>query len=312
MSQAPLYAVADGPDAGEAFFVKAADGVQIRLGFWAHQGAAGTVFLIPGRTEYVEKYGRAAADLRARGYATLVIDVRGQGLADRPLGDRLTGHVGSFDDYQLDMDAMVGFAQTRGLPQPYFLLSHSMGGCIALRALMRGLAFNAVAFSAPMWGISMAAWMRPAAIAISNASRWFGFDSKYAPGTGPKTYVLSQPFAGNTLTTDPEMWDYMRRQAEARPDLTLGGPSLGWLHAALSECSALARMASPTVGCFTGLGTAEKIVDVPPVHLRMAAWPKGRLHLFTGAEHEVMMEGPQTRASFFDQTAALFDANRQT
>jgi lysophospholipase len=309
VSQAPLYAVAEGPDAGEAFFVKAADGVRLRLGLWRHEGALGTVLLIPGRTEYIEKYGRAAGDLRARGFATLVIDVRGQGLADRPLGDRLTGHVGDFAEYQLDIDAMLAFAQARGLPQPFYLLSHSMGGCIALRSATRALPIRAVAFSAPMWGISMAAWMRPAAIAVSTASRWFGFEGKYAPGTGPKTYVLAQAFQGNTLTTDPEMWDYMRRQAEAQPDLTLGGPSLGWLNAALAECHALSALPSPDLPCYTGLGTAEKIVDVAPVHLRMARWPGATFQPFVGAEHEVMMEGPAIRTAFYDQVARLFRAN---
>ena len=39
-----------------------------------------------------------------------------------------------------------------------------------------------------MWGILIAAWMRPLAVALSTASRWFSFDSRYAPGTGSKTY----------------------------------------------------------------------------------------------------------------------------
>ena len=99
----------------------------------------------------------------------------------------------------------------------------------------------------------------------------------------------------------------MRRQAQAHPELTLGGPSLGWLKAALGECQALAQMPSPDLPVITALGTAEKIVDVGPVHARMAAWPKGKLSLYTGAEHEVMMERPATRSRFFDQAADLFD-----
>ena len=139
MTDAPLFsAVADGPEGGRAFWVTAADGVRLRLGLWTHPGAQGTVLLLPGRTEYVEKYGRAAGDLRARGFATVVIDWRGQGLADRPLDDPMSGHVGDFAEYQLDFDAMVGFARAQGLPEPYYLMAHSMGGCIGLRALLRG------------------------------------------------------------------------------------------------------------------------------------------------------------------------------
>ncbi len=311
MTEAPLHTDAgDAPVGGRAVWLTTADGVRIRVGFWNPGAAQGTVLLLPGRTEYIEKYGRAAVDLAARGYATVTIDWRGQGLADRALPDRMTGHVAEFTDYQLDLDALMTFAQVAGLPEPYYMMAHSMGGCIGLRALTRGLPVKAAAFSAPMWGILMAAWMRPVATAISAASRWFSFDGRYAPGTGPTTYVVDSPFIGNTLTTDAEMWDYMRRQALAHPELSLGGPSLGWLNTALAECHALSLLPSPDYPVVCALGTAEKIVDVGPVHARMGIWPRGRLDLYPGSEHEVMMERPATRGRFFDDAAALFGQNR--
>jgi lysophospholipase len=207
----------------------------------------------------------------------------------------------------MDLDALLAFARDRALPKPWFMIAHSMGGCIGLRALHRGLPFKAAAFSAPMWGILMAAWMRPMATALSTASRWFRFDNRYAPGTSDKTYVIEGSFVGNTLTTDPEMWDYMRQQAMAGPEMMLAGPSLGWLQAALAECNALAVRPSPDIATLTALGLQERIVDIGPIHARMAQWPKGTLSLYPGAEHEVMMERPDTRARFFDEACALFD-----
>lgn len=308
MSEAPLHAtLADGPEGGAAHWLLATDGVQIRVGLWPLEGAKGTVFLLPGRTEYIEKYGRAAGDLRARGYATVTIDWRGQGLADRALDDRMVGHVDDFAEYQLDMEAMLTFARAQELPRPWFLMAHSMGGCIGLRSLVGDHPFTAAAFSAPMWGILIASWMRPMAVALSTASRWLRFDHRYVPGSKEMTYVLSTPFVGNTLTTDPEMWDYMRQQAIGCPDLVLGGPSLGWLKAALTECNALSLMPSPDLAIVTALGLQEKIVDVGPIHARMARWPKGTLSLYPNAEHEVMMERPATRERFFDEACALFD-----
>lgn len=307
---APLFTgIADGPAGGRAAWLHASDGVRIRVGWWPLAGAKGTVILLPGRTEYIEKYGRAAADLAQRGYAMLAIDWRGQGLADRALPDPMTGHVGTFDEYQRDLDAALTHADAIGLPRPFHMIAHSMGGCIGLRALMRGLPFASAAFSAPMWGILIAAWMRPMAVMLSTASRWLAFDHRYAPGTKPVTYVLDAPFAGNTLTTDAEMWGYMADQGRAHPELTLGGPSLGWLQAALHECHALTRLPSPQVPAICALGLMEKIVDTAPVHARMALWPEGRLDLYPACEHEVMMERPATRARFFDAAAALFDAH---
>ncbi len=310
MKEAPLHAdVADGPEGGRAYWIQARDGVRLRAAVWNTGAAKGTVLLLPGRTEYVEKYGRAARDLAARGYATVSIDFRGQGLADRVLADPMTGHVQDFGQYQHDIDALVVLADAMDLPGPRFLMSHSMGGCIALRALTRGLAVQAAVFSAPMWGIAMAAWMRPVAQALSTASTWFNLAHRYAPGTGGKTYVIEVPYEGNVLTSDPDMWRYMHDQVQAHPELALGGPSLGWLHAALAECHALSMMPSPRYPVVCALGLAEKVVDPGPVHLRMAGWTGGRLDLYPGAEHEVLMEAPPARAAFFDKAAALYQAN---
>lgn len=308
MTDAPFHGqIADGPEGGRAHWLHAADGVRLRVGVWPVEAAKGTVFLLPGRTEYVEKYGRAAADLAQRGYVTLAVDWRGQGLADRAFDDALVGHVGDFAEYQRDFDAVIAFARASGLPQPWFMMAHSMGGCIGLRRLTGDHPFKAAAFSAPMWGILISAWMRPMAVAMASASRWLRFDHRYVPGTSETTYVLSCPFAGNSLTTDPEMWDYMRQQALAVPALTLAGPSLGWLQAALRECNALTALPSPDLATLTALGLQERIVDVGPIHARMARWPKGTLSLYPAAEHEVMMERPATRARFFDEACALYD-----
>jgi lysophospholipase len=310
LQTAPFFAdLADGPEGGEAFWLSTADGPRIRAAVWP-KGAKGTVLLFPGRTEYVEKYGRAAADLALRGYATLSVDWRGQGLADRALADRMAGHVEDFAEFQQDVQACLGLARHLGLPEPFYLISHSMGGCIALRALMSGLKVKAAAFSAPMWGISMAAWMRPLASAVAEVSGWFGQTHRFAPGTSNKTYVAEAPFVANVLTTDADMWAYMRHQVQSRPELSLGGPSLGWLRAALAECHALSLMPAPAYPVLTALGTAEKVVDAAPIHLRMAGWRDGKLDLYPNAEHEVMMETPAHRAHFFDSATALFDANR--
>ncbi|MBC2833910.1 alpha/beta fold hydrolase [Paragemmobacter straminiformis] len=308
-SPAPYYAeVADGPAAGHAFWVQA-PGARIRIGIWP-EGSKGTVLLLPGRTEYVEKYGRAAEDLRRRGYASVAIDWRGQGLADRPEIDRMVGHVAHFDEYQHDLDAALAFAASLDLPQPFYMLAHSMGGCIGLRALMRGLPFKAAAFSAPMWGISLSSWMRPLAHAVTTLAGPFGQALRYAPMTNRFSYVLTAPMAGNVLTTDPDMWHYMHRQLVAHPDLALGGPSLGWVNAALRECGALSNLPAPATACLTALGTAERVVDVAPIHERMAGWRTGRLDLYQGAEHEVIMETGTHRTRFFDSAAALFDSHR--
>ena len=310
MTAAPFYTdVADGPPGGYALWVQAADGVRLRAAIWPG-GDKGTVLLLPGRTEYIEKYGRAAADLAARGFTTLSVDWRGQGLADRALPDRMSGHVGDFSEYQKDLDALFDLAREQALPRPYYILAHSMGGCIALRGLMRKVPVAGAAFTAPMWGISMAPWMRPLAIAVSTTASRFGLAHRYAPGTTARTYVLEAPFAGNVLTTDEGMYAYMRAQVAKYPDLALGGPSMGWLQAALAECHALSLLAPPDIPVLCALGTAEKVVDTAPIHRRMQGWPQGRIDLYPTAEHEIMMETPAMRQRLFDAVADHFNHHR--
>lgn len=308
MQEAPLFSkMADGPDGGRAWWLKTADGVRIRIGLWAPDSPKGTVLLLPGRTEYIEKYGRAAGALAGCGYATLTIDWRGQGLADRLSGDKMSGHVLRFGDYQRDLDAMTDAAKRLGLPRPWHLLAHSMGGGIGLRAVIDGLPVAGCVFTGPMWGIHMSGALRPVAWSLSWGGRRFGMGHVYAPGTASQSYVLTEPFDTNKLTRDREMYDYMISHLKERPELALGGPSLHWLHEALVETRMLARHPSPDLPCLTIIGSDEDIVDVERIRERMDRWPDGRLEVIEGARHEVLMEGPEVRRRIFDMICRFCD-----
>lgn len=310
METAPFYAeVAEAPEGTTCVWLTTSDGVRIRAAYW-RGGARGTVLLFPGRTEYIEKYGPAAADLGARGYAMATIDWRGQGIADRLLEERAPGHVDAFSDYQRDVAALVTFLKAERLPEPWFLIGHSMGGCIGLRSLHQGLPVRAVTFSAPMWGIKVRALLRPLAWATTTLGPMLGLGDRLVPSTSPMTYVLEAEFEGNFLTRDRAMYEFMQRQLTAHPDLAIGGPTLIWLREALRETQDLRGMASPPLPCLTVLGLAEQIVDIPAIHDRMRRWPGAEFDLVVDAEHELMMEGPAIRDRFYDKAAALFDAHR--
>lgn len=313
MRPAPLHLdVADAPPGGEAVWSATEDGEQVRVAWWPAAGGMptrGTILLFPGRTEYIEKYGPAAQAYTAHGYALITIDWRGQGLTARAMEDRRLGHVVDFDEYQRDVAALLQTAKARDLPEPYFLVAHSMGGCIGLRALHRGLPVRAVAFSAPMWGIQMDWWEPPLAWASALAAPLPGVGGKLTPRTDLDHALYVDPFEGNDLTTDRAMWDFMRRQLDTYPDLILGGPTLSWLRAALFETRRLTRMPPPNVSAHTFLGTNERIVLPRPIHALMARWPNGTLEMLDGSEHEIMMERPEIRARFYEASLALFAKN---
>lgn len=294
------------PDGGRAYWLHASDGVRLRLAHWPGETH---VLILPGRTEYIEKYGLVVTDLAAAGWGALVVDWRGQGLADRLADDPRLGHVGTFADYQADLDAVLAAAE--GLaPGPLPWIAHSMGGCIALRALMRGCAPPAVAFSAPMWGLANPAPLRLAIGWMAATLGLIGKDGVYAPTTSATYGLPSMGFEDNNLTTDRAQFDRMKAQIIATPALALGGPSLRWMGQALIEMAALSALPSPDVPVLVGLGGAEAIVSADAIRDRAARWRGSDLRFYEGAMHEILMERPEVRDDFLAASLALFNQAR--
>ena len=306
LASAPYHAtIADEPIA-QAYWAKAADGINIRVAHWALDGSKGTVLLFPGRTEYIEKYAVTAADLAQHGYGTFAIDWRGQGLADRLTNDSRVGHVIHFPDYQRDVAAAMEVAQELDLPKPWYLLGHSMGGCIGLRALLEGLPVSAAGFSGPMWGVGSTALIRTSGKALGAVVTAMGLGHHFAPGTSSEIYVLDDAFEDNLLTTDPAMYDRMKDQARANPEMMIAGFSYRWAYEALKECGWLAKQDSPKLPCFTILGTDEAVVNPSAIKDRMARWPGGELRMVQGGMHEVLMDSTTMRGPAIAEMAALF------
>jgi len=293
----------------QAFWVRADDGKRLRLAHWAAGAdSRGGVLLFPGRTEYVEKYAGVAQSLNAGGYHVLAVDWRGQGLSDRLLPDARLGHVGQFSDYGRDVAEVVRTATAMDLPRPWHLLAHSMGGCIGLAALHRGLPVASAAFSAPMWGINLRQMPHGVAVGIAYLAGRLGRGARPAPGSGGAlgTYVLDESFSANLLTADPDEWCRMVREAAAWPDLTLGGASFDWVGKALNECLRLSRLKSPVLPALASLGGQEKVVSPAAIRERLARWPGARLLEIPDVRHEILMCTPDHRAAFLSAVLSLF------
>lgn len=307
MEPAPYHAdLADAPSQTSAHWIEARDGLRLRIAICPVADAKGLVLIFPGRTELVEKYGRVMGDLAKLGYSSAAIDWRGQGLSARMLDDRLIGHVGAFRDYQMDVAAFV--SALHALPGPRFLLAHSMGGAIGMRAVLDGLDVGAAAFTAPMWGIKMPAYQDTVSRILIRVLNGFGQGELRAPGTVKHSYLLENDFAGNNLTTDLDTWAYMKKQVEHVPDFALAGPSIQWVREAIVECADLMRSAPRDLPIITALGGDETIVPRDPILHRMRTWPRGELISLSHARHEVLMEAPRHRDTFLTEMDRVFTA----
>lgn len=293
-----------------AFFVRAEDGVRLRLAVWDDlRGAgAGSVLLFPGRTEYIEKYAPIARRLNAEGYAVIAIDWRGQGLSDRLQDDPRPGHIGEFADYQRDVVELVVAASDLALPRPWHLLGHSMGGCIGLAALHSDLPVASAIFSAPMWGINLHQMPHRAAVAMTALASRLGFEGRSTPGTGAGgTYFVDEAFSTNLLTCHVDEWARLLREAASWPDLTIGGASYRWLGKALAECSRLAALPSPDLPMLASLGSDEKVVSQAAIRDRVQRWDGAHLLEIEGARHEVMMDLPERQTLFLESALSLME-----
>ncbi|ODA67489.1 Phospholipase YtpA [Methyloligella halotolerans] len=180
--------------------------IRVRYAHWPSglKERHGTVCIFPGRSEYIEKYFEVVGDLRRRGFYVVAIDWRGQGGSTRLARNPLKGHVRSFDDYQTDVSRLMSEVVLPDCPPPYYVLAHSMGGAIALKAAtMRGSWFERMVLSAPMIrvrGLPVSDAFTANATALVSA---VGLGRLAVPG-GMRVYRQTQIFDGNILTSDAE------------------------------------------------------------------------------------------------------------
>ena len=295
------------PPGGEAVRVGLGSGLSLRVGVWAPPAGMpcrGTVAILPGRSEFVEKYAEVVSELLARQFAVAVLDWRGQGGSSRLLRDPRRGHVGRFADYAADLDAMLLQVLVR-LPPPRFAVAHSMGGTVALmRAARGGQGFHRIVLSAPMLEIGGLRWPGGARL-LAAAMAGVGGGGVLIPG-GSRRTPLGLPFEGNLLTSDRKRYAAFGALARAAPELTIGAPTIGWVHAAFGAMAALGapgaldRAAVPVLAIGCG---RDRVVDTATTERVVARMKLGRTIVVTGALHEIMMERDALRSQFW----AAFD-----
>jgi lysophospholipase len=179
-------------------FIRASDGTRLRTASWqALDQARGTVVLLQGRTEAIEKYFETVGELRARSLAVATLDWRGQGGSARALADPLKGHVGDFSEYLDDLDSLMSEVVEPTCPRPHYVLAHSMGGLIALHALYEWpKRFACLVTTAPLLGIRT-----PLPTLVRFLAR-LGPAESFVPG-GARFNPLAETFEENPVTRDP-------------------------------------------------------------------------------------------------------------
>ena len=296
------------PEGGQVMRVTARDGVPLRVAYWParHEKPLGTVCILQGRAEFIEKYCETAEDLLARGFAVVTFDWRGQGRSYRALRQAKKGHIGSFRHFHRDMQAIRERVLERLCPRPFFALAHSMGGAIALDMARRGIApFERMVLSAPMLGLAGLGSPRRSSM-MARVIAGLGFGRLWIPGGG-ETSQATRPFSGNLLTSDPQRYARNADLAAALGDGAIGEPTIGWVAAAfrvmaqLQDPRAALDIRIPTLIVAAG---ADGIVDTRATERFGQGLKGGGVIVIPGARHEILMERDAIRSQFL----AAFDA----
>ena len=287
--------------------VKTRDGVNLRFARFAPPpDRKGTVVLLQGRAEFIEKYFECVRDLRARGFAVATFDWRGQGLSDRALRDKRKGYVRSFADYAVDLETIMHEVVLPDCPPPIFCLAHSMGGAVAIRCCHDGNRwFERVVLSAPLIALTPGRYLRIAA-PMARLLRFLGRGGGYVPGGSGKPSD-AEDFLGNVLTSDPVRYARNAAILEAAPELGLGAPTIAWADAALRQMKRFANkgyasyIRQPLLLVAAG---RDEVVSTPAIEAFGTNLLAGRHLILAGAKHEILQEQDQFRSQFW----AAFDA----
>jgi len=287
-------------------------GVNNKQIFWTSLTSANhdkAVVIVNGRIESAWKYQELFYELYHQGFDVYSFDHRGQGMSERLADDPQIGHVGFFSDYVEDMASALKQFNLAGY-QHKFILAHSMGGAIATRYLQSqsGIKFDAIALSAPMYGVDMPWYMRPVANYLTPLITALVKQPFYI--TKNKAY-FAKPFEINPLTSSHTRYKWFRDLYEKMPELKLGGPSARWVWQGLKGAELCIKEADKvTIPLLLLQGGQDKIVSnqAQTAFIKKLARtnPDCRMTIIEGSKHEILFESDTHRDIALQEILSFF------
>lgn len=272
------------------------------------------IIVVNGRIESAWKYQEVFYDLYSKGYDVYSYDHRGQGLSDRLTEDKQIGHVEHFSDYVTDMATVIDHFQLHDYQQR-FILAHSMGGAIATRYLQNDpkTPFDAIALSAPMFGVNLEWYLRPIAKYLTATVSYFFRQPFYISKN--KAYY-AKPFESNPLTSSFLRYSWFRELYESKPELKLGGPSARWVSQSLISAENCIRHAEKiNIPLLLIQGEEDKIVNnkdhISFIKKNAKTNPNCEFVSITACKHEILFESAPCRENAFNKVLSFFQKNKR-
>jgi lysophospholipase len=263
--------------------------------------------LLNGHTEFLEKYGEVADELRARGLEVVSLDWRGQGASERRSYGNRAGHVGNFEEFDSDLAALLLQAvepiqRTLPAPLPVIALAHSMGAHILLRFLHEHKRRFACAVAvSPMLDINTGKYSPRITGLITSLFNLTKPSTRFVFGIEERD-PLDLTFEGNAVTSDRGRFERSQEFLRAQPFLRIYGPTFGWLGAAFRSMRRMRRKSFAeeitTPLLVVGAGR-DRVVRTEAIREFVKHLPHARYVEIEDAEHEILMEKDSIRARFW-------------
>ncbi|MFC3074434.1 alpha/beta fold hydrolase [Shinella pollutisoli] len=294
-----LHATAGNPAPKNHFagFLEGRGGVKVRYAVFRcrQPEAKGTVVLLQGRNECIEKYFETIEDLTTRGLWVATFDWRGQGGSDRLLTDSRAGHLLRFADYEADLSLFLEQVVLPDARLPFFIVAHSTGALVALsQAPLMENRIERMVLSSPFVALAGQSMSQGRIAVIARLAA--------LSGLGRYTFRRAASplgFDGNVLTSDARRFARNAGILAAHPELAVGWPTARWLDEVLRAMGRVTRQEHLTrirIPTLLLCPTADALVPRRAVGALARIFRAGRLIEIDGARHELFQEADRYRA----------------
>lgn len=285
------------------------DGKELFVSVFPAESPKGTVIIVHGFTENVEKYLEIIHALHKAGYTVGMHDARGHGRSFREPGvDSVTGdtHVEHFDDYVEDLEVLMETAY-KDLPSPRFMLCHSMGGAVgALYLEKHPDSFAGAVLSSPMIAPFTNGIPTPLAFAICAGMK--------AIGRGKHRILMSPGYTGHEdFATSAakckarfEWFDEIKFQEKLFHNYS---PTFGWTVESIKVTNRILKegeVEKITAPVLVMQASDDHSVLNGPMDTFVARLKNGRKERFEGERHEIFRGVDQDVCRWMDQILAFF------
>lgn len=284
------------------------DGIKLRYARWKaiQKPSLGTVLVLHGRSEYIERTYETVQNLLERGFEVISFDWRGQGGSSRILEDPKRGYVDDFNDYTIDLETIINEVALPDCKAPYYIFAHSTGSLVSLLSAPKlSNTIQRMVLAAPFLGLGRQPISAPLVKVLAGTLCMFGLGEIYLAGSN--SAGEGQKFEGNIHSSDPDRFERNKKFMQEFPELTIGGPTAAWVYAAcrimeeVNDIDFCKKIKIPTLLICAG---NDVIVSNKSIESFGRKLRSGKTLTINGARHELLQE----RDIFREQLLATFDS----